>query len=353
MNGLGMDSFLDTLVGSRTPGLQYSVLNAARPVFQYNSGQANIRRHRQLDSRTTLNAYSMSKTITAAALLLLVERRQVQLDDPIERYLGRQPYAPGITTRQLLTHTSGVPNPLPLRWVHSASRHDSFNEKAALATVLRKNPRLSFAPGTRFAYSNIGYWLLGEIVARTTSCQFTTYVTEHVLRPLGAPSSDLSYTVPDFAQHAQGYLEKYSFTNVFKRFLIDSELIGDYDGRWLTIMPHYVNGPAFGGLIGTSRGFGYFLQDQLRSESVLLNERTKGLFYTQQRTSKGDLIPMTLGWHMGSLGKFPFFFKEGGGGGFHCMMRVYREAGIATIAMANARGFDIRGCMDAMDIQFL
>ena len=70
--------------------------------------------------------------------------------------------APGIqyglqaTVRQLLAHSSGVPNPIPLRWVHLADRHAAFDEGAALAKVLREHPRLSFPPGSKYAYSNIG-----------------------------------------------------------------------------------------------------------------------------------------------------------------------------------------------------
>lgn len=63
------------------------------------------------------------------------------------------------------------------------------------------------------------------------------------------------------------------------RAILD-ELIGAYDGRpgrWLRIEPHYVNGPAFGGLIGTARAFGAFLQDQLRPQSTLFDEPTRAL----------------------------------------------------------------------------
>jgi hypothetical protein len=127
------------------------------------------------------------------------------------------------------------------------------------------------------------------------------------------------------------------------------DLIGTYEGNWLRIEPHYVNGPAFGGLIGTVGGFELFLRDQLRSQSVLFSDATSVLFYEQQHTLSGHPIPMTLGWQMGSLGHQPYYFKEGGGAGFHCMMRVYRSAGIATIMMANATGLDAGHVLDSVD----
>jgi hypothetical protein len=106
-------------------------------------------------------AYSMSKTITATAVLQLVEAGKVGLDDPLERYVDSLPYGSSVTVRQLISHTSGIPNPIPLRWVHPAARHETFDENAALAAVLHDHPRLSFEPGTKYAYSNIGYWVLG------------------------------------------------------------------------------------------------------------------------------------------------------------------------------------------------
>jgi D-alanyl-D-alanine carboxypeptidase len=76
----------------------------------------------------------------------------------------------------------------------------------------------------------------------------------------------------------------------------------------------YPNGPAFGGIVGTARGFGIFLQDQLRRHSQLFDDTTRGLFYASQATAAGKPVPMTLGWHVAELdGKR--FFKEGGGGG--------------------------------------
>ena len=298
-------------------------------------------------------AYSMSKTITAVAVLQLVEIGRVGLDDPAERYIDSLPYGSSVTVRQLISHTSGIPNPIPLRWVHPAERHGSFDENAALAAVLRNHPRVSFEPGTKYAYSNIGYWLLGKVVERAGGETFSAYVTEHILRPLAIGPRELGYVVTDPARHATGYLEKYSLMNLAKGLLIDPKLVGDYSGRWLEIRSHYLNGPAFGGLVGTARGFGAFLQDQLRERSILFNDTTRLLFYAPQQTTRGAPVPMTLGWHIGDLDGRHFLYKEGGGGGFHCMMRVYPANGIGTVVMTNATGFDVRGLLDTIDGSFL
>jgi CubicO group peptidase (beta-lactamase class C family) len=340
---------LDAIVQKgKTPGLQYVVVDAATTLFERYSGVADIAGRRPMRAQTTMMAYSMSKTITAAAVLQLVESKRVALDDPVARFIDWQPYGSEITVRQLLSHTSGAPNPIPLRWVHPVAGHAHFDERAALMSVLRKNPRLAFSPGTKFGYSNIGYWLLGAIVERAAARPFTEYVIGNVLGPVGVSSEELSYAIPDRASHAGAYLERYSLMNLVKGWLIDRSLIGEYEGSWLRIRDHYLNGPAFGGLVGTANGFGKFLQDQLRDTSRLFAKPTRALFFEQQRTRRGG-ISMTLGWHIGSNRGGSHFFKEGGGGGFHTMMRLYPAAKIGTVLMANVTGLNVKSVLDFVD----
>lgn len=329
--------------------MQYVVVDAGGIRVEHASGWADLARQRPAAPDTTFMAYSMSKTITAAAVLQLAERGRVGLDDPADRYVDRFPYGPAVTLRQLIAHTSGIPNPIPLRWVHLAARHDDFDEPAALRAVLARHPRLSRLPGSRYAYSNVGYWLLGTVVERASGQPFTSYVGEHVLAPLGIEPCDLGYAIADPGRHATGYLEKYSVVNLAKGFLIDRELIGSYHGGWLEIRSHYPNGPAFGGLVGTARAFGRFLQDQLRERSLILGGVARQWFYEPQRTAGGAPVAMTLGWHIDDRRGRRCFFKEGGGGGFHSMMRLYPDRGVGTVILSNATGFDVKGTLDAID----
>jgi CubicO group peptidase (beta-lactamase class C family) len=292
---------LDALVaGGRTPGLQYLVVDTAQVRFEHHAGWADVGRRMGMEASTTMMAYSMSKTVTAAAVIRLVEQKRVGLDTPITDYLAPAPYSARITVRQLLSHTSGIPNPIPLRWVHPAAAHATFDEAAALAAVLHRHGRLASPPGARYAYSNIGYWLLGRIVEQASGVAFASFVATHVLEPLGPPPESPGYAIPDPARHATGYLEKYSLMNLIKGFVIDQALIGEYSGDWLSIRSHYVNGPAFGGLVGTARAFGRFLQDQLAPQSRILGDASRELFYERQSTASGTPLNMTLGWHCGT-----------------------------------------------------
>jgi CubicO group peptidase (beta-lactamase class C family) len=335
------------------PGVQYVVVDRNGIVAESASGLADVATQRPMDASTTLMAYSMSKTITAVAVLTLVEAGKVGLDDPIGCYLDAHPYGGAITVRQLLAHTSGIPNPIPLRFVHPVDRHVAFDEDAALAAVLRANPRPASEPGVRYAYSNIGYWLLGPIVARASGKEFTAYVEDHIVRPLGIAPVELAYTIHDAGRHAAGYVARWSLLNLAKGFLIDRALIGPSRGRWAEIRPHYANGPAFGGLVGTARAFGKFLADQLQPTSAIVGAAGRALFYETQRTALGQPVEMTLGWHVGQAAGVRFFYKEGGGGGFHGMMRLYPDKELGTVVLGNAAGFDARAYLNSNDPQFM
>jgi D-alanyl-D-alanine carboxypeptidase len=345
--------YLDSLVERRVPGIQYRALRPGGVLLEYDGGWADLARRTPITAATTMMAYSMSKTITAAAVLQLVAAGTVGLDDPVDRYVPT-PYGRAITVRHLLAHLSGIPNPVPLRWVHPVSQHAGFDERRALGAEMAAHPRLASVPGTRYRYSNLGYWLLGEVVSVAAGGRrFESYVAERVLAPLGITAPELGYAMTDGAPHANGYLAKHSLLNLIKGLVIDPSYIGAYEGRWLRIEPHYLNGPAFGGLVGSAGGFAKFLLDQLQPHSAILDAPGRELFYTQQQTTRGKPIPMTLGWHVGRLGRVPFFFKEGGGGGFHCEMRIYPGPGVGTVVMTNATGFNVTRCLNALDRQFL
>lgn len=346
--------FLDEYAGRKVPGLQYIVVDAEGPLFEYAGGWADIQQQQPMTPDTTMMAFSMTKTLTAIAVLQLVEQGELGLDDEIGHYLPDTPYdGQPITVRQLLAHTSGIPNPIPLRWVHLTKDDATFDEDTALAQVLRDNPKIRSEPGEKFAYSNIGYWLLGKIVEQVTGHSYTEYMQSNVLEPLDLSPAEMDFVIPDPDSHANGYLARYSLTNLIKGFVTDSTLWGEYEGNWLRLEAYHLNGPAFGGLVGSARSFSTFLQDQLRTDSVLLSLETQRLLETQQTDNAGNPIPMTLGWHVGEEKGVRYFYKEGGGGGFHCEMRIYPAQGIASVVMVNRTEFNSTAFLNRVDNRFL
>jgi CubicO group peptidase (beta-lactamase class C family) len=158
------DALTELVQRSKTPGLQYLVVSPSSTVFEFAGGLASIAPHRAMQMGTTMMAYSMSKTITAAAVLQPVEAALLRLDEPVARYIDWQPYGGEITIRQLLSHTSGLPNPVPLRWVHPCAQA----LRVRRARLLRSAKRTTAGPipmtlgrhisstGVRFFYKEGG-----------------------------------------------------------------------------------------------------------------------------------------------------------------------------------------------------
>ena len=340
---------LSELSSTNEPGIQYVVVNSDSVVFKHSSGQADIKNKVALSSSHTMAAFSMTKTLTAIGVLQLLERDKIKLEDNISLYV-EHPYSTEITIRQLLSHTSGLPDPIPLKWVHLAKNHITFNEKKALEKVLLENPKASSLPGEKYEYSNIGYWLLGGIIEKVSGLSYSEYISKNIFEPLHLSKSEIGFSVVQEENHAKGYLKKYSFMNLLKSFLIEDTTWGEYEENWLHINNVYLNGPAFGGAIGSARAFSRILQSLLSDKSVLLGSNVKQHLFSQEKNNSGKEIDMTLGWHIGVLNSKKYYFKEGGGAGFHSEMRIYPDINLATVLMVNRTSFNTRKQLSNLDI---
>ena len=135
-----------------------------------------------VDPESTLyDLASLTKVVaTTTSLMLLVERGQVRLDEPVATYIAelKQSQTAGITVRQLLTHTSGLRADIPDQELKAIR-----DSAALMARVLRETPRVP--PGTRVIYSDLNAILLGEVVRRVTGESFDAFVAREVFDPLG------------------------------------------------------------------------------------------------------------------------------------------------------------------------
>ncbi len=347
-----VNSILNDLVGSTEPGVQYIIVNKSSTVYKNNVGLSNIDKGIALSSGHTMAAFSMTKTLTAIAILQLVERNEISLDDKVSKFV-KHPYDSKISIRHLLSHTSGIPNPIPLKWVHLATKHGGFDEKQALTKVLKENSSPDAEAGEEYRYTNIGYWLLGKVVERVSGNTYTNYIAKNIFEVLKLTSNEVGFKIENENNHAKGYLKKWSFMNIFGRLFIDGGVLGEYEEGWLNINNVYLNGPSFGGAIGTASAFAKILQDLLSEQSQLLKEKTKKLLYTQQKTNSGKIIKMTLGWHIDKLNGATYYYKEGGGAGFHCEMRIYPDNGLASVIMTNRTSFNTRNILSDLDINYV
>jgi D-alanyl-D-alanine carboxypeptidase len=319
------------------PGIQYAMASAEKVHFEFCGGQRDLGAALPVTPTTTFMASSSTKVVTAAAVLQLIGKNKVELDGSLSSYYPRHPYGSGITIRHLLNQTSGVPNPLPINWVHRID-DATFDEERALADVMRAHSRPRFSPGERYAYSNLSYWLLGKVIERVSGLPYEEYLRRGIFAPLGATAGEMNTTIADVGEFARGYQRKYSAMGVFTRVAVRREFLDGSDRGYLRFARVSMNGPSYGGILGSARGFCRFLQDQLRPASVLLGPEQRTLFFSPQRDAHNRETPTTLGWHRGQLDGVTYFGKPGGGPGFHSNVRLYPERGIATAWFINHLG---------------
>lgn len=357
--GLGTESQYDQaikLINASAPfdgpGIQYIIVDKSKVIFEHCSGLSDMKSRTRLSMDHTMAAFSMTKTITAIAILQLVEVGKLKLEDKVNIYI-KHPYSPDTTIRQLLNHTAGIPNPIPLKWVHLANSDEGFNEDAALNDVLKENPKSDNAPGKKYAYSNIGYWLLGKVIESVMKEDYRTYVKQHIFQPLKLREDAIDFKINDPTHNAKGYLAKYSFMNLVKGFVTNREVWGEYEGNWLRIKDVYVNGPAFGGAIGSAKAFSRLLQNLLAGKSILLGGSGIQFLFTQEKRNDREPIAMTLGWHVSELNGLRYFYKEGGGAGFHSEMRMYPSADLASVIMTNRTSFNSKKELSRVDSIFI
>ncbi len=328
-------SCLDRMIEKgKIPGVQYLVMNKEKILIEYNGGMQDIKNKIPVTASTTFMLNSSTKTVTAAAILQLVEKGKIDLDSSMSSYYPDHPYGEGVTIRHLLNQTSGIPCPVPIKWFHLAEEHENFDENKALAEVLKKS-KLKSNPGEKYLYSNTSYWLLGKIIEKVSGLSYPEYIKKNIFQPLSIPSKEMDYTSPDIKLQAKEYQEKCSILNLVVYFMDDKKLRGKSEGKWTRYKFIYHNGYAYGGLFTNARGVGRFLQDMLKERPTIFSPETKEKFFTRQKTNADELVETTLGWHVGELSGVNYFGKVGGGRGSCSNIRIYPDKGIATVYLAN------------------
>ncbi|WTW99181.1 beta-lactamase family protein [Streptomycetaceae bacterium NBC_01309] len=166
-----------------------------KPVLTRTYGMAD--RQRQIPNRpdTVFNLASVTKCLTGLAVGQLAAEGKVTMDAKLGTYVGGFPTdIANATVHQLLTHTSGVGRPalgggMPPTW-------NSVDETVDGTLAIIKATPLQFAPGSRFAYSNDGYWVLGAVIAEVSGMSYFDYVRRRIFAPAGMTRSDF-HTKPE------------------------------------------------------------------------------------------------------------------------------------------------------------
>ncbi|WP_375426665.1 serine hydrolase domain-containing protein [uncultured Friedmanniella sp.] len=189
---------------SRTPGAQVAVGVGGRPFFSRAYGYADLDARTPMRTDHLFRIASHSKTFTATLVLQLAEQGRLGLDDPVGQHLAALADGPlaGVRLRELLEHTGGV-----LRDGRDAD-HWCFARPFPDADALLEMTvagGLKTEPGERFAYSNLGYSLLGLVIEAVTGETFAAAARHQILAPLGLDDTDADYLTERAGDYAAGH----------------------------------------------------------------------------------------------------------------------------------------------------
>jgi CubicO group peptidase (beta-lactamase class C family) len=352
--GDDLDDFIKSQMRTaRIPGLAVTVLKSGKIAWSKGYGWADIANRKPMDpDRTIQNIGSVSKTVTATAVMQLVERNQVALDEDVSRYLPfpvRHPSHPTvpITCRLLLTHRSAIVDG-PAYGKSYLCGDPQVRLGAWLEDYLTPEGALyqaetnfgAWEPGTRWKYSNIGFGLLGHVVEHVSGQSFSAYTHQRILAPLGMTRTGWAWSEIDPRSHAvvyaaigdpkDGELEQSRRSGLTEGSPEHDPDVGDFQ-------PHcrysFVTTPD-GGLRTSANQLARFLLAYLGGGKPILEPATVRQMLTPAGTT-GAESGQGLAWHRSEVGGEIRWGHGGADPGVRTQMSFRPSDGVGVIVFVN------------------
>ncbi len=347
-----INSTLERLFG-RDEAVQYWFRSPSGETRTVCRGLANRSPPRRATPRTTFHCFSTTKPITALALLQLEDEGRVDLDAPIATLLPELPYRNGASVRQVLSHQAGLPNPMPLLWVHRDEDHAEFDERGFVDRVLREHAKCA-PPGRQARYSNVGFLLLGRLIERLAARPYTEFVRQRILDVVrdDDPDAYLGFAIPE-GRHATGYTRRWSALALMIALMPDPPALRINEGGWIRYRPFHLNGAAYGGLKGNASGWAPLLSAIARADPRLLAPRAYERWFEPQPLASGKPSGHALSWFTGTLDGHEYRCHAGGGPGYGAEIRVYPALGAASMLVTNTTIIRDMRLLDRIDPHWL
>jgi D-alanyl-D-alanine carboxypeptidase len=303
------DALLKEMTLRQVPGLSVLVMKDGKVIREQAYGLANVEHGVKVTPQTVFQSGSVGKTFTAALIQLLEQDGKLRLDDPISRHLPATPPAwASITVRHLLTHTSGLGDPYEI----IDFRKDYTDEELI---ALEATVPVLFAPGQKWAYSNMGYHLLGFIANRVGGKFYGEQLRERIFAPLGMGTRVISEA--DLVPHrAAGYAVK---QGVLK------------NQDW--VAPR-LNTTADGSLYLTARDLARW--DQALYGDQILDARLRSAAFSAARLNDGSDAPYGIGWFVDNIKGRRHISHGGAWQGFRAQLCRYVDDKLTVIVLANS-----------------
>jgi D-alanyl-D-alanine carboxypeptidase len=315
---------------SRAPGLVAAIIRDGRVERAYAWGGAACDGSGSADIADAYEIGSISKHITAVALLQLWERDRVDLDAPVGRYLTDIPEAWRIATlRQLLTHTGGVPD---YEEAGGYGIYETTPTPAQVYAIVADRP-LDFEPGARWSYSNTGYFLLSLVVQRVSGERFGDYLREHLFEPLGMHHTFMGGYAPSDATLAQGCKP------------------GEPEGAPRITVPPISEASTFGAGGISSTLADWALWDEALHNGRILSSRAMEVLFATQHLSDGSDTGYAFGMIRDALRGAPRLSHSGQTQGFTADYARYPERDFSIVVFGNSYGSGVGGVARALALR--
>jgi len=311
--GARLDALFKSQYKARDPGATVIVVKNGKTLLRRAYGAADIDAKTPLTPGTVLRLGSITKQFTAAAILLLADEGKLAVNDPITRFFPDYPtQGKVITVEHLLTHTSGI--------VSYTSKSNYGNNMAKDFTVAQmidgfKNDPLEFEPGTKFAYNNSGYFLLGAIIEKVSGMSYASFLEQRIFTPLGMKDTAFEGFERSRAPRAAGYSAKEK---------------GFGPTAALSMTQPY----AAGSLVSTVDDLARW--DAAITSGKLLKPASWKLAFTPYKLSPEKSTDYGYGWGVGTLQGAPLIDHGGGINGFRTFALRLPEQKVFVAVLSNA-----------------
>lgn len=292
------------------PGLSLVVLKEGQVLKSAGYGVANRDPKTPATPETIYKIASVSKQFIATGIMLLVQQGKVGLDDPIRKHLERSPdeWKP-ITIRHLLTHTSGL--------IRDAPGFDPAKVQLDIEVIKTAyGAPLHFAPGDKWQYSNLGYYLLGEVIRKVTNQHWAEYLSDKVFKPCGMTMTYTTSTGMSLPTRAVGYSDN-------NRLLVAP--------NWRALRPS-------GAFLSTVVDLGKW--DAALYTDAILTESSRRQMWTPVKLNNGTTHPYGFGWELVSFRDRRLVYHSGGMPGFRAQFARLVDDKLTVIVLMNLDDVD-------------
>jgi CubicO group peptidase (beta-lactamase class C family) len=317
-----LDSRVDVYVASQLkvqhiPGIELGVMRDGHIVKARGYGLADVELDVPVTPETVFQTGSVGKQFTAMAVMMLVQDGKVRLDDTITKYFPEAPAAwHDITVRELLTHTSGIPDYGAEENTMSKGVidfHKDYTEDE-LVRIFAVLP-LDFPPGSKWSYSNSGYVILGVLIHRVTGQFYGDVLQERIFKPLGMSATRIISEADIIPHRSSGYR------------LADGMLRNQ---QWVSPS---LNTTADGALYSNVRDMAKW--DAALYTARLLPPAALAAMWTPVRLNDGTTYPYGFGWAVTSLNGHRVVLHDGAWQGFTMSIQRYLDDRLTVVVFTN------------------